>query len=295
VDIMSEQIPTHRVIQFTQGIDRLVQQRGSRFRGAVRIKSGVKGKQAMFDQIGATTAVEATTRHRDTPLIDTPHARRMAVMRSWEVADLVDPEDVARVLNDPTTEYSANMADAMGRQMDDLLITAATGTAQTGETGSTNVVLPATQKVVAGGTGLTVAKLKSASKILKREENNPDEPWWIAVNAEAEEDLLSDATDAAQITSRDYVADQPLVTGRIRRFMGFNFIMSNRLTLDANGDRQIIAWRQSALGLAIGKDSSGRMSERPDKSYAMQVFYSMTIGTTRLEEAGVVEIAAVGA
>ena len=113
----------------------------------------------------------------------------------------------------------------------------------------------------------------------------------MIITALAEEQLLSDAATGAQaqIASREFVMDQPLVTGRLRRFMGFNFIHSERLPVVA-GDTQCIAFRQSALLLAIGKDSTGRISERPDKSYSMQVFYSMTIGATRMEELGVVNV-----
>jgi hypothetical protein len=34
-----------------------------------------------------------------------------------------------------------------------------------------------------------------------------------------------------------------------------------------------------------------KITERADKSYATQVYYSMSIGATRMEEEGVVEIA----
>ncbi|MFN9542120.1 MAG: phage capsid protein [Alphaproteobacteria bacterium] len=35
------------------------------------------------------------------------------------------------------------------------------------------------------------------------------------------------------------------------------------------------------------------MTERPDKNYATQVFYSMSAGATRMQETGVVEIACI--
>ena len=54
---------------------------------------------------------------------------------------------------------------AMGRAMDDVVISAALGTAFTGETGSTSTVLPSTQKIVESGTaGLTIAKLRTAKE-----------------------------------------------------------------------------------------------------------------------------------
>ena len=49
---------------------------------------------------------------------------------------------------------------------------------------------------------------------------------------------------------------------------------------------------QSALGLAVGADIQTKISERADKNYATQVFLSMSIGATRIEEEKMVEIAA---
>ena len=44
------------------------------------------------------------------------------------------------------------------------------------------------------------------------------------------------------------------------------------------------------LALAVGAEPSGRISERDDKNYSTQVFMSMDIGATRMDETGVVEI-----
>jgi len=40
--------------------------------------------------------------------------------------------------------------------------------------------------------------------------------------------------------------------------------------------------------LGVGKDVNARIDERADKSYATQVYYCMSIGATRMEEAKVV-------
>jgi hypothetical protein len=45
------------------------------------------------------------------------------------------------------------------------------------------------------------------------------------------------------------------------------------------------------MGLALGRDIATKISERADKNYATQVFLSMTIGATRVEDEKVVEIA----
>ena len=42
---------------------------------------------------------------------------------------------------------------------------------------------------------------------------------------------------------------------------------------------------------AVGADIQTKISERADKNYATQVFLSMTIGATRIEDEKMVEIA----
>lgn len=284
---MSNQIETARVEQFRRGIDMLVQQRGSRVRGAVRLETGIVGKHAYFDQVGSTAAVERTGRHTDTPLVETPHARRRVTMRDYEWADLIDDPDKLKILNDPTNSYSQAAAWAMGRTMDDLIIGAMFGSADTGESGGTAVALPAAQKIAVGGTGLTVTKLRDAKRILMAAENDPGEEWYIAVTAQQLDDLLGET----EVTSSDFNNVRALVDGTISQFMGFTFIHTERLTTDSNGDRQVPAWRKSGVALALAKDSTGRIDERADKSYSTQVFYSMSIGATRMEEEALVEIA----
>ncbi|MEK9896448.1 MAG: phage capsid protein, partial [Burkholderiaceae bacterium] len=102
---------------------------------------------------------------------------------------------------------------------------------------------------------------------------------------------LSDLLALTQITSADYNSVKALVQGQIDTFMGFKFIRSERLGLDGSSNRQVLAFTKSAIGLAVGKDMSTKISERADKNYATQVFLSMTIGATRVEDEKVVEIA----
>lgn len=282
---MSIEITDEFVQQYTRGIDLLVQQKGSRFRMGVSVETGITGKQAFFDQIGATAAVKRTTRHGDTPIINTPHARRMVPMIDYEWADLVDDPDKIKILNDPTNSYSMNAAHAMSRAIDDEIVDAALGVAATGETGTG---VSGTPTVVGGAAAaLTPARLALVSEALKADENDQDEEWFFALSSVAERQLIGAST--ATVASRDFVSDQPVVNGRLTRLMGFTFIHTERL-LTSGTDERAFAWRKSALKLAIGKDSTGRISERPDKSYSTQVFYSMTIGAVRMEEEGVKEI-----
>ena len=282
---MSTQITTAFVNQFSSNVQMLSQQMGSLLRTAVDSES-VNGEKAFFDQVGAASAVLRTSRHADTPLVETPHSRRMVTMSDYEYADLIDDQDKVRLLVDPTSTYSRAAAAAMGRAMDDVIITAALGTANTGKDGSTSTALPSGQKIAHGSAGLTIAKLVSAKELLDAASVDPSIPRFIVVSPKQISDLLNNTT----VTSADFNTVKALAQGEINSFVGFNFIVSNRLTDDGTS-RQVIAFAQDGLKLAVGKEPAARIDERADKSYSTQVYYCQTIGATRMEEEKVVEIA----
>jgi len=285
---MSQQITTAFVQQYSANVQMLSQQMGSRLRDAVRLET-VVGKNAFIDQIGSVTAQLRSSRHADTPQIDTPHQRRRLSIASYEFADLIDDQDKVRMLIDPTSSYAQAAAAAMGRAMDDVIITAALGTANTGETGSGSATLDATANMVGSASsndGLTIAKLTEAKRKMDLNDVDPSIPRYIAVGPKQIEDLLG----TTQVTSSDFNTIKALVQGDVDTFMGFKFIMTNRLSIDSNDIRSCFAWAEDGITLGIGKDVQARIDERNDKGYATQVYYCMDIGAVRMEEAKVVKI-----
>ena len=153
---MSSQITTAFVEQYSNNVQMLSQQKGSLLRGTVDVES-IVGNNAFFDQVGVATAQKRTSRHADTPQLDTPHSRRRVSLVDYEYADLIDNQDKVRTLIDPTSSYAMAAAYALGRAMDDEVISAISGTAFTGQTGSTSTALPGGQKITESGTaGLTL-------------------------------------------------------------------------------------------------------------------------------------------
>ncbi len=286
---MSSEITTAFVQQYSNNVQLLAQQMGSRLREAVDVES-VTGKNAYFDQVGATSAQVRSSRHADTPQIDTPHSRRRVSLADYEWADLIDDQDKVRMLIDPTSTYAKAAAAAMGRSIDDVIITAFNATAYTGETGSTSTSLPSTQKYATSdqSTGLNIAKLLDAKKKLDLKDVDPSLKRYVVCGATQIEDLLN----TTEVKNSDYNTVKALAMGQVDSFLGFRFIMSNRLSFDATNtdDRLCFAFTEDAIKLAIGKDVSARIDERADKSYSTQVYYCMSIGATRMEEEKVVQI-----
>jgi hypothetical protein len=210
---MSVQITTAMVEQYSGNVYHLAQQRGSRLRNAVRIET-VVGKNSYFEQIGSTAARQRTSRHSDTPQMDTPHARRRVSMVDYDWADLIDSEDRVRLLVDPTGPYAQAAAMAMGRALDDSVITAADGTAYTGVAGGTSTLYDSTMTVdvqvgisPAADTGLNVGKLRAAKENLDSNDCDPDEARFCVINAKQLSNLLAET----EITSSDYNTVKALI------------------------------------------------------------------------------------
>jgi len=286
---MSSEITTAFVQQYSANVQMLAQQMGSRLRAAVDVET-ITGKNAYFDQVGVTAAQVRSSRHADTPQIDTPHSRRRVSLADYEWADLIDDQDKVRTLADPTSSYAKAAAAAMGRSMDDVIIDALGGTAYTGEAGGTSTSLPSTQKFATSQQtdGLTIAKLLDAKKKLDLKDVDPSLKRYVVCGATQISDLLN----TTEVKNSDYNTVKALAMGQVNSFLGFEFIMSNRLDFDATytDDRLVFAFTEDAVKLAVGKDITARIDERADKSYSTQVYYCMSIGATRMEEEKVVQI-----
>jgi hypothetical protein len=284
---MSSQITTAFVEQYSNNVQMLSQQKGSLLRGTVDVES-IVGNNAFFDQVGVATAQKRTSRHSDTPQLDTPHSRRRVSLVDYEYADLIDNQDKVRTLIDPTSSYAMAAAYALGRAMDDEVISAISGTAFTGQTGSTSTALPSGQKITESGTdGLTIAKLRTAKETLDSADVDPSLPRFLVVGPRQVSDLLG----TTSVTSSDFNSVKALVNGEVDTFMGFKFITSNRLAI-ASSKRLCLAYVGDGVKLALGQDIMTRIDERSDKGYSTQIYVCQSVGATRMEESKVVTIQA---
>lgn len=304
---MSQLITEAHVSQFRANLYMLAQQKGSLLRSATRQESQ-SSKKSFFDRIGAVTAVKKTGRHSPTPQLDTPHSRRMVTLNDYEWADLIDIQDKIRMLIDPASPYAQSAMMALGRTLDDEIIAALVGTAYAGEDGATAVALGTAQRLVplsgVNQGNLNVAALRKA-KFLMDSAQAPKEGRFMAINASALESLLGETA----VTSSDYNTVKALVQGDLETFLGFKFVMTERLPTSAAftfnttsglyqgggtasdaASKSCVAWVKDGLISSVGQEPVARTSERDDLSYATQVYASMSFGAVRMEEAKVVEI-----
>ena len=208
------------------------------------------------------------------------------------VADYIDKEDLIRILNNPMNEYAMNHVMALNRSIDDSVVAAALGTAYTGETGATSTSYDSGMTVAvtvrdsgSGATGMNVAKLRYAKRLLD-ENDVPLNDRFIAISPLQLSELLS----ATAITSSDYNSVKALVSGEVDTFLGFKFIMSNRLSTDGSNYRECLYWHKSGLLLGMGQDIQVAIDPIPQKGNAILVQASLTMGSTRMNETAVGKI-----
>lgn len=285
---MSFQVTEAFVQQFSTNFYHLSQQQTSRFESRVRVESGIVGDSKKVNRIGSTSAQKKTTRHGDTPLIETPHSTRWIDLDDYEWADLVDELDKKKMLASPESEYLKAGIAALNRSKDDVIYAAMRGAARTS---SGTTALPSAQKVAHGGAGMTKAKLVTARKLFRSNEADEEngEELCIAYASGQLEDMLNDTT----LTNLEYNTVMSLVEGNLptgRKLMGFTPVPFERVYNDATSDF-VVAWAKSGVALGVGADIMTRLTERPDKSYALQPYARMSVGAVRIEEAKVVEIA----
>lgn len=273
---------------YSEGFTHVMQQSKTLLEGtAAKTQLGATGKAVSFDRIGKASSRKRTSRHSDTYNSDTPHSRRWAVPGTYDWGDMIDDPDKIRTLTDPQGDYIQAGKSALNRDKDDVIIAALRGTALTGEEAATSVALPTAQKIAVAGTGLTPTKIKKALEMLNLSDADPDEEKIFVIGPRQVTNLL----DEPELTSGDYVLLKPLMDGKIIRWAGFNFVMSNRV-YQASSVRYCLAFlKNRAFGYVRGQDITSWAMMRADKSGSVQCFASMDLGAVRLEEEAVIEVA----
>lgn len=269
---------------YSQNIMQLAQQKYSKLVNCVYMKPNVRGKTFFQDQIGQWTMQTKGGRNVQTPNNDPVLGRRMGTMIDYHDNRLLDRGDELRTISDPRSAYTIAAAASLGRKIDDVIIAALTGTAYSGETGTTSNTLPSTQIVSATSTGLTFAKVKEAKRKLDNNDVEPEDRFFV-ISPIGLEGLLG----TTEATSSDYNAIKALVKGEIDTWMGFKWILSTRLSVTSN-TRSCIAFNRYGLCMAMAAAPMVRTDERTDLSYSWQVYYELNMGAVRLEEERVVRV-----
>jgi hypothetical protein len=271
---------------YGRNIMQLAQQKYSKLINYVFMRPNVNAKVFFQDRIGTWSMAVKGGRNVQTPNNDPNLSRRMGTLVDYHDARLLDRGDELRTISDPRSAYTIAAAGSLGRNIDDVILAAAVGTAYYGETGTSSITHSNTVAIVTCGY-LTLANVASIKKTF--DDADVEEEDRIMVISPA---TLSSLLQLNQFTSSDYAAVKALVRGDINTFMGFTWVMSTRLSgitgLVAAGSISCIAFQKYGVCLGMGSAPMVRTDERTDLSYSWQLYYELNLGAVRLEEARVV-------
>ena len=276
------------VQQWDNTIRLQAQQKTSRFEPRVFNKGTITGESFTANRLDALEDTpENNVRHGDTVWSEANHSTRVALMQDFYQAVPVDRNDEPKVLANPTGSYMDSLVGAWNRRKDRIIYAAALGNSQTKE--GAQIALPSSQKIVAGATGMTKAKIILAKKMFRAnecdEEADIPQELFMAYNSEMLEDILADTT----LTSADFMAVQMLQEGKLTgKWCGFNWVPYERLN-NTGGTYSTVAWAKDAIQFGLGF-TEGKSQRRGDKKDAMQVSMAGSAGAVRVWEYGVVQI-----
>jgi len=132
---------------------------------------------------------------------------------------------------------------------------------------------------------------------------NPGDPVYIAIHPAVARHLLADTS----LTSYDFNALRPLMSGEITQFLGCEFRLSNQIatnqTVDMTGTTAGVVTTSTALSAAytymytrsamvfgMAQDMTVRFDELPERGYSLQCFHSLGLGAVRMDPKKIVRI-----
>ena len=272
---------------FENNVRHLAQQSITKLRDKVQERS-VSSENHNWERLGTIEATQKTTRLQPTPSQDVPWSRRVSIAGTFQAADSTEQEDPVQMLVDPNSNLTRSLAMAMRREVDRIIIAAATGDALDGD--GSPVVFPTGQTIGDGTAPISFDFITQVQEKFMEQNIDPDIPKCFVVGPTQVRKLMQ----LTEQTSADYVNRQALQTlnasGIVPNWMGFMWVMSTLLLAPAGGELSCLAFTDRAIGLQVNKDITARVAEDPSVSFAWRIYLHATMGAVRVEDEQIVEL-----
>jgi len=281
---MATDIDKVYISTFERTLRHLAQQSITRLRPYVTERA-TNGKDHGWERLSAATSTNKAAGLVATPSTGGTYSRRLSLAQTEHAGDSTQQEDVVQMLIDPNSNQAASLAMAIRRAWDVAILTAATGAALDGD----GVAVPydlVNQQIVAASTITFDLVTQVQEKFL----DSNDVPKVFVVGPKQVRKLMQ----LTEQTSSDYVHREALMklstTGIVPSWMGFTWIMSTLLNVDAGAPDTIdcIAFTKRGLGLQMNRDMLVRVAEDPTQSFAWRIYAATTFGVVRTEDEHVV-------
>lgn len=274
----------------------VAQQLDQRLAGTYVTKN-VQGKEYKHDLFGSATDAmrEKTERAGVSRPSDIPTYQRWVRPRPYEKVTVFDEFDPIALgqLPDPEMPAVITHATTANRNKDIVQINGMIGTNYIGPTGVQTATLSSANQIAVTfknsgvNIGLTLAKMTQAQFVLDTNEI-PQGDRYFAYAAKQLNNLLTNVDQVANYLYNDVKA---LIDGKLNRFLGFEFRMTQLLPVTAAGVRTNIFWHKRCVMMGIGVERKTHVDILPTNQHALQIRTVMLLDLTRTEEAGVGTVA----
>ncbi|MFP4044052.1 MAG: phage capsid protein [Rhodosalinus sp.] len=301
-------VEAHHRLTYQQNVQMVAQQMQNRLRPAVTIVPAKGEAHSVADLLGDKEYIRGEDRSRRNPENVTARSRRWLVrppvIEDGEYIDTVDKFDMAL---DPTSYLMRNSIAAVERGVFDVILGIARaedgsfavsgsgilGKATSGKRPTTASDLPAANFIAADldgdstAEGLTLDKLRAVKLALNKAEfgMEDDDELYAAITPEQVDDLIGIA--AATNQSLNAFAVDQLRSGKPTMLMGINWIATNRLPKDSNGNRLCPVWSKRNVVVGMWQDVRGDMWNDTSAKNLPYIYTSAYVDAVRVEDGGV--------
>lgn len=280
--------------QFHDAFVAALAQTDSRLQGAVIDRGQIDGSSFTINSLGITEMEAVTGRYQDKNPAELDHNTRVVYMADFDRTLVVDGFDIPKLSADPSYKYVELLTQAANRRKDKSIYRALIDDVitKTGETSFGTSSLPSGQKILAGGTAFTKAKILMARKLFRANECDQEsgEQLFMAYDSNMVAQILADTT----LTSADFMAVQMLQEGKVAaNWLGFNWIPYEQLDNGAGGatERKTVAWAKSAVHYGTGINVKTSIGENQQKrGHPTEAYGYMSLGAGRQDEKKVITI-----
>lgn len=282
------------VRQYADTFEVACQQQQSRLMGICKDKGGIEGASFTINDMGVVEMTDNPTRFSATVLTIPDAGTRIVTMTDANLFVPIEPMDLPKLKANPQDPYMRNMIAARNRRWDKAIYRGAVDAINRktvdGET-YTSTALPSGQKILAGGTGMTKAKIIQAKKIFQANQVGVEqgEELYMLYDSNILAQILADTT----LTSADFMAVKMLQEGDLSsKFCGFNWVPYELLDNGAGGatERKTVAMTRDAVHFGRGINWDFSIDKRPDLQNLIQLGARMSVGAGRANEKKVVTI-----
>jgi hypothetical protein len=287
--------------QYADAVELVAQQMRPRIASTFKPMTATGSAATVVNFVDVGEARERDQLYDDIIFDDVKHNRPWVYPRHFDKGIPFDSIEQMQMNANPTSEYVQGVVTALNRKQDVEAIRALFASRNTGQAGEVAEAFDTINNVVGidiGGVGspLNVEKLQQVKKLMKRQEvgvaENASDLINIVISPDEEQAMMNEI----EVISSDFTTKRIMDAGTIEGsgYMGFNWVISNLLQLDANGYRMIPVYTSAGMSFCTwnGGPQTDVSQRRDKRGLPWQVYGQGHWGAVRRDSKRVYQIKA---